>query len=83
MKTVPTLDGATRKRIPSSVSNQYEGGARGFKAEKRRQLKAAFDALRNLRVGCAYFPCGVKAMDEVYDKLEIVAAAISEKNWGR
>ena len=69
--------------IPKYVAQQYQGGARGFKSEKRKQLRALKKALDNLRAGAAFFPCGSAPVYVIAEQVDVIAQAISVKNWGR
>lgn len=69
--------------VPEYVAKQYEGGARGFRAEKRRQLRALEKAYIELRIGCAFFPGGQNSMDDIEVALNELQTALSVKNWGK
>lgn len=69
--------------VPKFVTEQYEGGARGFRAEKRRQLAAVKKAVEELRTGCAFFPCAEHPVNKIDEQLCILTAALSVKNWGK
>lgn len=69
--------------VPKFVSKQYDGGARAFKAAKRRQLKMVLRELSDLRTGCAFFPCGSGPVDKAAAALEEIRQSISLKGWGR
>lgn len=77
------LDKATNlKRIPKFVTDQYDGGAKGFKAIKRYQVKVLRKALDELRTGCVYLPCGTGPIEQIAQALEQLQDAVSAKNWG-
>lgn len=77
------MTAARSKKVPRYVSERYEGGAHGFRSEKRRQAKRLRKLLGELRMGCAYFPCTERPIDEITRQLDIIQKAISVKEWGR
>jgi hypothetical protein len=72
-----------KRRIPAYISEQYPGGARQFKAERRKALKQVWTAFRDLRRGSAWFPSGHGEIDKIFRSLRAIGDDICEKNWGR
>ena len=70
-------------KIPPFITKQYPDGARGFKKEKRWQLRLLLKALDNLREGSAYFPSGTKHIFEIESACEELQDELSAKRWGR
>jgi hypothetical protein len=83
MKTHAGTENVKRKPIPRYVAEQYEGGARGFKATKRRQLKALIKAYEDLRGGSAYLPGFPTHMSLIAQGIASLKAELAEKKWGR
>ena len=72
------------EQVPKYVADQYPGGRRGFKATKRRDLRAAIKALEELRLGCACFPDGGSVHVEYAARaLASIHKQINARRWGR
>jgi hypothetical protein len=71
---------AVSRKVPRWISEQYENGARGFKEEKRAQLRVVVKAFEDFRLGCAYLPCG---SSDAFVALRHIQRAISIAEWGR
>lgn len=69
--------------VPKFISKQYKGGARGFRREKRRQLRELNKALNALRKGCMYFPSGARHVHEISLRIAALFDDLSRKNWGQ
>ena len=72
-----------RKPVPRFISEQYKGGARGFKATKRRQLKALVKAYDDLKLGSAYLPGFPTHMSMIAKGIASLREELAEKKWGR
>lgn len=70
--------------IPTWLLEEEGITAREWKQRKRRELKAAIDAVDALRLGCAHTPCvdGVY-IGAIHQALQRLQAAWSKKEWGR
>ena len=71
-----------QRTVPKFIASRYGSGARGFRAEKRRQMRALEKAYKELRNGSAYFPSGIPQMTALESAIESVKQDISRKNWG-
>lgn len=69
--------------IPRYVTEKYKNGARGFKSQKRQQLRQLKKALNDLRIGCAFFPCAMDPVDAIAERVQYLERELSIKNWGR
>jgi hypothetical protein len=83
MSSFSTDKSKGRKPIPRFVAEQYEGGARGFKATKRRHLKALIKAYEELRCGCAHLPGFPHHMSMIAKGIAMLSEELAEKKWGR
>lgn len=72
-----------KKRLPKHVTDQYAGGASGFRKSKRDLVRKMRKLLAELRLGCAYFPSGTKLPEEIGQRLDALANELSVKEWGR
>ena len=72
----------TNRKIPRFVTMQYDGGAKGFKATKRRQLKALKKAFEEMRTGCVWLPCGTGPINAIFAAIVEMEDALSSKKWG-
>ena len=72
-----------QRKVPKFIAKKYELGARGFKSEKRQQLRMLNRILSDLRIGCAYLPCGTRPVDDIQKQINIMLESLSVKNWGR
>ena len=72
-----------KKRIPPYIAEKYKGGSRGFKATKRRQLKALEKAFCELRLGCAHIPGYPSHVSNIAHGIRELKEATCEKAWGR
>jgi hypothetical protein len=70
------------KKIDPFVAKQY-GGAHGFRAAKRAELRTMRSALELLRSGCAYLPNGSEKVMQISRLLTELQDECSVKNWGR
>lgn len=68
--------------LPDDVRRRY-GGSRGFRRAKRKALRNLITALRELRLGCAYFPNGGQSVARIDYEVKILERELSEKNWIR
>ena len=69
--------------VPTYVAKQY-GGARGFRSEKRKQLRALNKLLGEFRCGCAFFPNdGALAVSVIEENLDALAKSLSVETWGK
>jgi hypothetical protein len=78
----PTKKATNRKAIPQFVTKQYRGGAKGFKATKRSQLKALRKAFEEFRTGCVWLPCGTGPVNQIFAAICELQEAVSSKSWG-
>lgn len=83
MKSVFLTDTTKVHPLPKHITEQYDGGSREFKASKRDLLRRVRREWDDFRIGCAYMPGGAKRVTQVDALLKEIAAAISEKTWGR
>ena len=73
-----------KEKVPRHIAEQYDGGARGFRTAKRRQLRALVKALEELRLGCAYFPDnGIRAVEAIAKQAKDLRRSLSIESWGR
>jgi hypothetical protein len=72
-----------QRQIPRFVAEQYVGGGRAFKSERRQALRRLKAALGDLRTGCAYFPSGSHDVETVKAIVDRIEKDISIANWGR
>lgn len=72
-----------KHKLPKRITNQYYGGARGFKIEKRQALREIENAFKRLRPGCAYFPAGSTKVNDLGVLLRALQRELSIKEWGR
>lgn len=70
------------KRIPKHVVAVY-GSAHAFRAEKRKQVRAAIKAVDALRMGCAFFPCTERPVEAAALALENIRRSLTVKEWGK
>lgn len=72
----------TKKPIPKSVAQLY-GSARAFRQTKRRALRQLIKALDELRLGCAHYPNGARAVEAINYEATLLQQELSVENWGR
>ena len=77
------MSATAKKRVPPYIAEQYRGGARQFKAERRKALKRVESAFNELRRGSMWFPTCYKHVDRIDKSLAAIREDISAKNWGR
>jgi len=77
------MSATAKRRIPPYIAEQYRGGARQFKAERRKALKRVYEVFKELRRGSAWFPSSYREIDKIDRSLRIIGEDICEKNWGR
>lgn len=73
--------------VPKHIVESY-GSARAWKALKRAQLKAAIEAMGEVRIGSAFFPRPEQrrydqTLDAIQAGLASLRVLLSEKVWGR
>jgi len=83
----PEKGGITVPRVPPHVVRQH-GSAREWKALKRKQCRAAVDAVGDLRIGSAFFPRPTgqgysNNIDQAQQALMTLTHLLSQEVWGR
>ena len=81
-KLVNRSTDGTVKPLPKHVIKEY-GSARKWKALKRYQIKAAYRALKELRHGSAFFPCGSGPVSRAMKELDAMYEVMRVEAWGR
>ena len=76
-----------KPQVPAHIVARY-GSARKWKAQKRAECRAALAAVRELRMGSAFFPRPVATQgDSLLDKIQAAVTELewrlSRKVWGR
>jgi hypothetical protein len=77
------MSATAKSRIPKYISEQYKGGARQFKAERRKALNLVEMAFHKLCRGSTQFPTSYKHILRIRESLAAISNDISIKNWGR
>ena len=71
-------------RVPKFITEQYPGGAREFKSERRQALIKAKKAVKDLSFGISYAPAdSLLACIQAEVALDRLSHLLSIKNWGR
>lgn len=72
------------RKIPSYVlRHSNTATARKWRAMKRRQVRAAIHATKELTTGCVYLPGGPDDVTTALDALKRIQDDCSVKNWGK
>lgn len=69
--------------IPDYTIKQYPNGSKGFRAEKRRQLRELEECLNKFCSGCAYIPYGREHVKAIESHIEALKEAMCRENWGQ
>jgi hypothetical protein len=77
------MSATAKYRIPKYIAEQYPGGARQFKAKRRKALKQVEIAFHDLSRGSTQFPTSYKHILRIRESLAAISDDISIKNWGR
>jgi hypothetical protein len=72
------------RQIPLFISRGYRDGARGFKAEKRAQVRELSKVFRDGIMMCSsYLPNEGIQVGIIYEQIISLRKELSAKNWGR
>ena len=72
------------KRVPPFIAEQYEGGAHGFRSNKRRLVRDLQKLTDEFQRGAAYFPeDGSKDVSAIWQAVRRLKVKLSVKVWGR